>query len=95
MSGHEHPACACVAAAQPSGTWGEAQSSHRNDCCGGVATDRGERCSFGTKAGVPESQVSHRPAPGFVAAPVLLGLASVAAGFLGGPLTAALTPWRA
>ncbi len=49
--------------------------------------------AFGTKPGVPESTVSHRPTAGFVAAPALLGLASLAAAFLGGPLTAALTPY--
>ncbi|HSK34505.1 MAG TPA: hydrogen gas-evolving membrane-bound hydrogenase subunit E, partial [Propionicimonas sp.] len=49
--------------------------------------------AFGTKAGVAEAVVSHRPGAGFVAAPALLGLACLAAGFLGGPLTDALAPY--
>ena len=49
--------------------------------------------AFGTKAGVPQAVVGHRPAPGFVLAPALLGLACLAAGFVGDPLTAAIAPY--
>ncbi|MCC6498310.1 MAG: Na+/H+ antiporter subunit A [Propionibacteriaceae bacterium] len=49
--------------------------------------------AFGTKAGVPQAVVAHSPTAGFVAAPALLGLACLVAGFLGDPLTAALTPY--
>jgi multicomponent Na+:H+ antiporter subunit A len=47
--------------------------------------------AFGTRPGAEPSTVPHRPAAGFVAAPVLLGAASLAGGFLGGPLTTALS----
>ena len=49
--------------------------------------------AFATKPEVPATPVGHAPAPGFVAAPVLLGLACLAGGFAGGPLTEALTPY--
>jgi multicomponent Na+:H+ antiporter subunit A len=47
--------------------------------------------AFWTRPGTPTSLVQHRPAPGFVAAPVLLGAASLAGGFFGTPLTSALS----
>ncbi|HSK36673.1 MAG TPA: hydrogen gas-evolving membrane-bound hydrogenase subunit E, partial [Actinomycetota bacterium] len=43
--------------------------------------------AFGTRPDLPPSEV-HRPPVGFVAAPVLLGLAGLVGGFLGDPLTA-------
>ncbi|HQY98695.1 MAG TPA: Na+/H+ antiporter subunit A [Propionicimonas sp.] len=49
--------------------------------------------AFGTKPGVPEAIVGHAPEAGFVAVPALLGLAGLVGGFLGGPLTEALTPY--
>jgi multicomponent Na+:H+ antiporter subunit A len=49
--------------------------------------------AFATKPDVPATQVGHPPAPGFLAAPVLLGLACLAGGFAGGPLTTALEPY--
>ena len=50
--------------------------------------------AFGTKPGVPDAALTHTPEAGFVAAPALLGLASLVGGFLGQPLTTALTPVR-
>lgn len=49
--------------------------------------------AFGTKSGVAESRLVHRPELGFVAAPALLGAATLAGAFLGSPLTALLTPY--
>jgi multicomponent Na+:H+ antiporter subunit A len=49
--------------------------------------------AFGSRPGVPDSVIVHPPEPGLVAVPALLGLASLVGGFLGGPLTAALTPY--
>ncbi len=43
--------------------------------------------AFGRKPGLADTEPAHRPALGFVAAPVVLGLTVLAAGFLGGPLT--------
>jgi multicomponent Na+:H+ antiporter subunit A len=45
--------------------------------------------AFGSRPGAQDTLVAHRPAAGFVAAPAILGLASLAGGFLGDPLTAA------
>jgi multicomponent Na+:H+ antiporter subunit A len=44
--------------------------------------------AFATKPGMEPTELSHPPTVGFVAAPVLLGTAVLAGGFLGGPLTA-------
>ncbi|MGB2979275.1 MAG: Na+/H+ antiporter subunit A [Propionicimonas sp.] len=49
--------------------------------------------AFAPKAGLVPSTVAQRPAIGFVAIPGLLGLAGLAGGFLGGPLTEALAPY--
>ena len=49
--------------------------------------------AFGNKRGVADAELSHAPERGFVAVPVLLGLASLVGGFLGGPLTQALAPY--
>ncbi|MFT4109379.1 Na+/H+ antiporter subunit A [Propionicimonas sp.] len=46
--------------------------------------------AFGSKDGLAESTLVHPPKRGFLAAPVLLGTACLAGGFLGGPLTTVL-----
>ncbi|MDQ7992472.1 MAG: Na+/H+ antiporter subunit A, partial [Propionicimonas sp.] len=46
--------------------------------------------AFATKPGREPTAVAHPPSAGFLAAPVVLGVAVLAGGFLGGPLTAVL-----
>ncbi|MEA5052500.1 MAG: Na+/H+ antiporter subunit A [Propionicimonas sp.] len=49
--------------------------------------------AFATKPAVPAAELRHPPAPAFVAIPALLGLVSLAGGFVAGPLGHALQPY--
>lgn len=49
--------------------------------------------AFGTKPGLADSTLSHRPPIGFVAVPAVLGVAGLVGGFLGEHLTGALSPY--
>lgn len=51
--------------------------------------------AFGNRRHPVEIMVKHRPTAGFIVWPVLLGVASLAAGFLGGPLSAVMKPYSA